>query len=200
MTLSPANWRGITPDDYRDILRACDQAAGLLARDDVLVVDTETTDLDGEIIQIAAVDTRGQPVINTLVHPQRPVTAGAFAVHHISNAMLRGAPSWREVAKIFEPLALGKLLISYNAPFDQAMVRNSYQAVRLNSIPLYWECAMRLYARYLHIPGKYGDFRWVPLPGGDHSALGDVLATLEVLQVMARDRGRLLGIVRKLQA
>jgi len=199
MVLEPANWRRIGADDYRDILRACDQAAGLLTRDDVLVLDTETTDLNGEIIQLAAVDTKGQTVIDTLVKPQSPVTPGAFAVHHISNAQLRGAPSWRDVAPAFERLALGRLLISYNAPFDEAMVRNSYRAVRLTPIPLHWMCAMRLYARYVHIPGRFGDCRWVPLPGGDHSALGDVLATLEVLRLMARDRDRLLGIVKRIQ-
>lgn len=194
------HWRGLTADDYRDILRACDYAASLLSREDVLILDTETTDLDGEIIQLAVIDSSGQERLNTLVRPVKPVTRGAYAVHHISNADLQSAPGWEKVASQFATLARGKVLVSYNAPFDAQMVRNSYRAVRMDPVPLQWECAMRLYASYHHIRGNYGDFRWVPLPGGDHSALGDTLATLQVLRQMANDRSRLLNLVARLQA
>ncbi len=179
---------------------SCARASSLLARQDVLLLDTETTDLNGEIIQIAIVNTAGQIMLDTLVHPTEPVSPGAFAVHHISNAALRGAPGWDQVAERFAALAVGKLLVSYNATFDAEMVRNSYRCARLNPIPLHWECAMRLYAQYVHIPGQYGGFRWLPLQGGNHSALGDTLATLEVLRLMAGDRSRLCGIVQRLQS
>ncbi|MHB9034656.1 MAG: 3'-5' exonuclease [Anaerolineae bacterium] len=198
--LRPPNWHGLAADDYRDILRACDHAASLLSRQDVLILDTETTDLDGEIIQLAVINTAGREIINTLVHPTRPVSRGAFTVHHISNTDLRSAPGWEQVANDFSRLVQGKLLVSYNAPFDSQMVRNSYRAVRLNPIPLQWECAMRLYASYNHVRGNYGDYRWVPLPAGDHSALGDTLATLEILKLMANDRSRLLSLVARMQA
>ena len=199
MPLSPRQWHSLSADDYRDILRACDRAANLLQQSDTLIIDTETTDLNGEIIQIAMINTQGQVVLDTLVHPQTRVTPGAYAVHHISNAMLRAAPDWTHIAPQFATLAVNHLLVSYNAPFDESMVRNSYSAVRLVPIPLRWECAMRVYARYVHEPSPYGGCRWVPLPGGDHSALGDTRATLEVLQVMAADYDRLKRIVLQLQ-
>jgi DNA polymerase III subunit epsilon len=200
MPQTPRQWRNLSADDYRDILRACDRAASLLQQDDALIVDTETTDLNGEIIQIAMLDMRGQVVLDTLVRPQSPVTSGAFAVHHISNSRLRAESDWTRIAPRFASLAVNRLLVSYNAPFDQSMVRNSYAAVRLVPIPLRWECAMRLYAQYLHEPSPYGGYRWVSLPGGDHSALGDTRATLDILVAMAADRDRIKHIVQHLQA
>lgn len=199
MPLAPRQWRYLSADDYRDILRACDRAASLLQRADALIIDTETTDLNGEIIQIAMINTQGQVVLDTLVHPQTPVTPGAYAVHHIGNSRLRTAPDWSRIAPQFASLAVNRLLVSYNAPFDETMVHNSYSAVLLVPIPLRWECAMRLYSRYVHEPSPYGGCRWVPLPGGDHSALGDTRATLEVLQLMAADCDRLKRIVQQLQ-
>jgi DNA polymerase III subunit epsilon len=200
MPLAPRHWRNLTIDDYRDILRACDRAANLLQQPDVLIIDTETTDLAGEIVQIAMINTQGEVVLDTLVHPQTPVTPGAFAIHHISNATLRTAPDWVTVAPRFAALAVNHLLVSYNAPFDEAMVRNSYAAVRHVPVPLRWECAMRLYARYVREPSPYGGCKWVSLPGGDHSALGDVRATLDILQLMSIDCDRLKGIVSTLQS
>jgi DNA polymerase III subunit epsilon len=200
MPLAPKVWHNLNADDYRDILRACDRAEKLLQLPDVLIIDTETTDLNGEIVQIAMIDTQGQVVLDTLVRPQSPVTPGAYAIHHISNTMLRTAHDWAHIAPQFASLAVNHLLVSYNAPFDESMVRNSYTAVRHVPVTLRWECAMRLYARYVRESSPYGGCKWVSLPGGDHSALGDTRATLEVLQLMAADCDRLKGIVSKLQA
>jgi DNA polymerase-3 subunit epsilon len=48
-----------------------------------------------------------------------------------------------------------------------------------------WECAMRRYAAYVGEPSKRGGYRSQKLPGGDHSALGDALATLQLIEEMA---------------
>jgi DNA polymerase III subunit epsilon len=48
-----------------------------------------------------------------------------------------------------------------------------------------WECAMRRYAAYVGEPSKPGGYRSQKLPGGDHSALGDVLATLRLIEEVA---------------
>ena len=45
---------------------------------------------------------------------------------------------------------------------------------------------MRQYARFVGEPSKRGgDYRSQKLPGGDHTALGDALATLRLIEVMA---------------
>jgi len=45
---------------------------------------------------------------------------------------------------------------------------------------------MRQFARFVGEPSKrVGGYRPQKLPGGDHTALGDVLATLRLIKVMA---------------
>lgn len=47
---------------------------------------------------------------------------------------------------------------------------------------------MLKYAQWYGEYSEYwGDYKWQPLPGGDHTALGDSLAALECLKEMARD-------------
>ena len=48
---------------------------------------------------------------------------------------------------------------------------------------------MRRYAAYVGEPSKRGGYRSQKLPGGDHSALGDALATLRLIEEMAAGRG-----------
>ncbi|MDP9457760.1 MAG: hypothetical protein M3Q60_18780 [Actinomycetota bacterium] len=45
---------------------------------------------------------------------------------------------------------------------------------------------MRRYASYVCEPSKRGGYRNQKLPKGDHSALGDALATLRLIEEMAQ--------------
>ncbi|NLV74426.1 MAG: 3'-5' exonuclease [Chloroflexi bacterium] len=192
---TPSSLRG---DDYRDILRACDRAQALVSSSEVLIVDTETTSLEGEIVQIAMIDTAGRVQFDTLVRPVQPVTPGSQRVHGITNERLRNAPSWPALEHEFRAKTADKLLLSYNAAFDSRMLANTYRVHRLLPPPLRWECVMLPYARYAHQRSPGRGLRWLPLDGGDHSALGDARATLALLQRMAGERERLLRIVQQL--
>jgi hypothetical protein len=47
-------------------------------------------------------------------------------------------------------------------------------------------CAMSNYASFVGEWNDYhGNYKWQRLPGGDHSAIGDCLATLELIKKMA---------------
>lgn len=49
-----------------------------------------------------------------------------------------------------------------------------------------WHCVKEQYAAYVgDWHDHYGNYRWYPLPGGDHTALGDCRATLALMQRMA---------------
>ncbi len=48
---------------------------------------------------------------------------------------------------------------------------------------------MRRYAAYMGEPSKRGGYRFQKLPGGDHTALGDALATLQLIEEMSTGRG-----------
>jgi DNA polymerase-3 subunit epsilon len=49
-----------------------------------------------------------------------------------------------------------------------------------------WECAMLQYAKFVgEWNPRYNQYKWQKLKGGNHSALGDCLATLTLLRKMA---------------
>lgn len=53
------------------------------------------------------------------INPERPIDAGAEAVHGISLAMLRGMPKWEDVAPtVNKILTRTKLFVAHNASFD----------------------------------------------------------------------------------
>ena len=100
------------------------------------------------------------------------------------------SPSFREVYPDLVEALYGRRVIVYNAAYDRRVwdteVRGlGARAALAGPLPA-WECAMRRYAAYVGEPSKRGGYRNQKLPGGDHSALGDALATLRLIQEMAR--------------
>ncbi|MDD4940860.1 MAG: exonuclease domain-containing protein [Candidatus Omnitrophica bacterium] len=143
---------------------------------DFTIFDTETTGLDprcgDRIVEIAAMRVRGDRVcarFETLVDPQRPISAGAYAVNHISGEMVRGAPVIGDVLPKFFDFIKGSCLCSYNLPFDLGFLKNEIPAGSngsLENIPLVDVLAM---ARRL-------------LPGLERHALSFVAAALGIEQ------------------
>ena len=82
-----------------------------------VVLDTETTDLDGVVIEIAVVDAcTGETLLDTLVNPGGvPVSAGARAVHGITDDELATAPCWADVVPRFLAAAGARRNLAYNA-------------------------------------------------------------------------------------
>lgn len=173
-----------------------------LLQTDFCVLDTETTGLSSvaEICQIAVVDRLSQTLLDTLVKPTVSVEPGAYQIHGLDDEELKAAPSFDQV---LIPLmkAIGKRdLVIYNCEFDLKLIR---QSARAHGIPLafptsdrrqcrIWlgggsiQCAMLQYSAWIGDWNDYhGNYRWQKLPGGDHSALGDCLATVKLIHEMA---------------
>lgn len=74
-----------------DVIRTARECLGMGA---AVIVDTETTGLDGVVVEISVVDTyTGDVLLDTLVHPDGvPMEEAAAAVHGISEAALDSAP------------------------------------------------------------------------------------------------------------
>ncbi len=93
-----------------------------------VVFDLETTGFgrDDRIIEFGAVVMRGnRPVeeIHHLINPGRDIPAASFAVHKISEDMVRNAPRWRDVAKeCFDFLFQGLPIVAHNISFDARML------------------------------------------------------------------------------
>ncbi len=184
--------------DLKDLIEtahqnATDWARNLLKRDPQswVILDTETTGLDqkAEVIQIGVIDGAGNVLMdNVLLRPVRPIPPDATAIHHITNEMVANAPSFPNVLPALRDAVRGKLLVIYNAQYDLRLLIQSGKA-RGIGVQLGIEgfaCAMLEYADWVGDWNDYrGNFRWQNLAGGDHSALGDVRSTLDIIRKMA---------------
>lgn len=176
----------------------------LVRRDGWCILDTETTGLENtdEICQIAIVDHAGNELLNSLVRPTVPINPVAEGIHGISEEMVRNAPTFEGLLiPIMKAVGRRDLLI-YNCEFDLRLIR---QSAGVWGVPLAFPtsdrrqcrvwlggggvyCAMEMYSQWVgEWHHRYGNYRWQRLPGGDHSALGDCKAVLEVLRQMADD-------------
>lgn len=167
-------------------LAAVRRAQRLLEPGKSVVLDTETTDLAGEIVEIAIIDaTTGDVLVDTLVKPSCPISPEATAVHGITNDMVAAAPSWQDVWPTVRDALQGRHVIAYNATFDAAQLRAECHRTNLDAPWLHWSCAMRIDA------AAGNRRRWRRLNGG-HRALGDAIAARNVL-VAAAHRTLTLG-------
>jgi DNA polymerase-3 subunit epsilon len=173
----------------------------ILTENNWCILDSETTDLkQAQIVQIAVIN--GHNEWHTLVKPTIPISEEAIAIHGITNEAVEYAPTFDQVFLQLMRRIGGRDLIIYNAEFDLRAIKNS---LRVHGIQLAFptsdrrqcriftnggsiHCAMLWYSQWVGEWNEYhGDYKWQRLPGGDHSALGDCKATLEVIKAMAAD-------------
>lgn len=167
---------------------------------DVVVLDTETTGLDGHVIEIAVCTVAGELLLDTLVRSIVPIEEGAQRVHGITEEMLRTAPGFPHVAPHIREVLRGKVACIYNADFDLRRLRATRRAHGLEKGVLARSstaCVMEAYA-VLH--GDYEpesqEYTWVSLawacgemgvtPAGPaHRAAGDALTTAALIRAVA---------------
>lgn len=185
------------PDYSADRIAAAQWASSVLTNPEkYAVLDTETTGLGGfdEIVQIAITDATGATLLDSLVKPTVEISAGASAIHGITEQDLIEAPTFDQVFLMALKAIAHRNIIIYNKGFDLRMIRQSLRAhgIWLFANPDQWingasvECAMLQYSAWCGEWNNYhNSYRWQKLPGGDHSALGDCRATVEVIRKMA---------------
>ncbi len=168
----------------------------------ILALDTETTGLDpsyDRVLSIGAVRMVGSRLyraaaINILVDPGRRIPARTIAVHGISNAIVDGAPFFREVAGEVETATRGLVLVGHHVDFDVAMI-----AAEMRRAGRDWSPAAALDVMLLHA-GLFPEQTELSLDAmaaalgvsviGRHSALGDALSAAELF-------GRLVPLLTK---
>lgn len=169
-------------------------AQSILARSDWVVLDTETTGLDGtaQAIQIAVVRPDGTAALDTLVRPIGRIPIDSIAIHGITDEMVAGAPSYREVHPLLQNVVRDRIVIAYNAAFDRRILQQTARIHQTEQLSATWQCAMEQYSRYVgQWSGRRGGYSWQRLPrpseyrGRKHQAIDDCLATLEVIRRMA---------------
>jgi len=125
-------------------------ARALAARDDWVVIDTETTGIGRHdaVVEIAVVGSDGKVVLESLVRPEKKVARGAAEIHGLDEKELRTAPSFPDVYSRLRQVVTDKLVVAYNAPFDRQILRNTCALHGVPEIPVHWHCALERYQQW----------------------------------------------------
>ncbi len=172
-------------------------ARWMLYQPDLVILDTETTGLDGwsEAVSIAAVDREGNPLLNTRVKPTCSIPGEATDIHGIMNRDVADAPTFLDLYPQIKALFQRQVVI-YNASYDTGILHRCCAVWGLPPMPVeVSHCAMLAYAAYYGDWSDYfGSFKWQKLSVAAgrygyeyraHDALCDCLATLQVMRGMA---------------
>ncbi len=135
-----------------------------------------------------------QAAYQTLVNPQRPMGAGAYAVHGLSDALLAHAPSFGEVADEVLALLEDAVFVGHNAPFDLGFLASELGHVGRPMPRLIALDTLRLARTIYRIPsyalGSLSAHLGVSRPDGAHRAMADVQTTRAVFEHIADDLWR----------
>jgi DNA polymerase-3 subunit epsilon len=170
-----------------------------LLQTEFVILDGETTglDADDEFVQIGVVSSAGEVLLDTLIKPTKTISPGAARIHGITAAMVADAPDFRAIFSQLREVLERRQIVAYNVDFDARILVQTCYRYRLDEIDTPpWQCAMQQYARYHgHWNPQYRSFKWVRLTdacaiegiaaGGAHTAAGDCLMTLKLIQTMA---------------
>jgi DNA polymerase III epsilon subunit-like protein len=150
------------------------------------VIDTETTGLDPEfdrVISVAVVVVEGGVVrladaVQVMVDPGMPIPPESTAVHGITDADVAGAVALPDAIAAIAPLIADRIVVGHNLGFDLAFLDGLVVGRTLDTLS-----ASRLLWRW---PGtRHGlehlAARVFVQPTDRHTALGDAVATAEVL-------------------
>ena len=179
-----------------------------LAEMTFVVLDTETTGLrpaaGDRVVSVAAVPlaagrVRRQEAFDALVNPGRPIPAASTRFHGITDAMVAEAPGIGEVLTRLQGFLADSPLVGHEIAFDLDFLDAEARRAGLPSLsagrPI---LDTRLISHLIHGPDLSHSLEAVAARLGvtieaRHSALGDALATAEILQRLI-DLARLRGI------
>ena len=168
-----------------------DDWACWLGREDVFIVDTETTGLDAstEVIEVAAIDTRGSLCFESLALPIEDIPEAASRIHGLTRAELerRGAPAWPQIhGELVELLRKATVVLGWNTGFDNTLLSQTARRHALVWPSLAWHDLLDD-DRRMH-------------PGGRHSleavARRERVSSALPTHRAARDCQTVLGIMR----
>lgn len=100
--------------------------------------DTETTGVRPDkdrIIEIAAFDPVQDRTFHSLINPGCPIPPEASAIHNISDEMVKDAPTFAEVGKLFVEFCSEEvvLIAHNNDSFDKPFLECEYKEMKLSS-------------------------------------------------------------------
>lgn len=177
---------------------AIDLARNVLARNNVVILDTETTGFKSpQAIQIAIIDHTGQILFYQDIKPfNKPIEDAALAIHGISNDRLIHASSFAEYHDQLTRVLDHSSVIGYRTNYDIEVLENSATVYGLDLPAMMPFCVMDCFATVYGETSRHGKYKWKSLKfamdffglaakGELHDALNDAYATLEIVRAIA---------------
>jgi DNA polymerase-3 subunit epsilon len=160
------------------------------------VVDVETTGLypafGDRVCEVGIVRAQGGQILDTyqtLVNPQRPISPGAARVNGLSDAEVRQAPRFAEIAGELLTRLDGTIVVCHNAPFDLSFLEAEFERLgqvwRPSGVIDTLDIARRNFRFGSNSLGALAVQLGIGTPHA-HRALGDALTTLQVLRSFSR--------------
>lgn len=205
---TPLNYRNIEPEKYTEIKRIAAIGDEELPdtnsdyfKDNVLVIyDLEATDkkIDtAEIVEIAALKVvDGVPIetFKTLINPKMHIPDEVTEkVHHISDDMVADMPTMEDVIDDFYKFTRGAKLVGHNILGYDYPLMNKYMVKAHYKFDNDMEDTLTMARKYLANDIEDKNFRLESLSKhyhieheNAHRAMADVLATYEILKIIAK--------------
>ncbi|MBQ7602662.1 MAG: 3'-5' exoribonuclease [Clostridia bacterium] len=126
--VSPLPWVEVTQMDLFSMIE--NNVSDYLKNNTIVMFDLETTGLDPDrctITEIGAVKIKNGKCVETfqtLVNPQMPIPREVVEKTHITDEMVKSAPTIDQVMPDFYKFADGCILSAYNISFDYAFLKN----------------------------------------------------------------------------
>ena len=164
------------------------------------IVDTETTSLEGSVLEIASVDIVDGIICNPMsdfVRPTEAISFEAMAIHHITEDMVEDAPL---ISEVIDRYLGAQAYVAHNAAFDKE---------KLPQIEAPWICtlklARKLYPEFEAHGNQYLRYRlglkpFLPEGLYAHRALYDCYVTAELLIYMGRIAKWTMGEMRAISS
>lgn len=163
----------------------------VLKKNDVVLLDTETTGVDkkARLIDLGVINSKGSTVIDLLINPNMPIPERASEVNHIYDDMVKNSPKFEQIySRVFDLLD-GKTILAWNSNFDKRIVENEFKILDKSPPNCKWIDVMPIYGKY----SNKGHFNKLCLAAQEcgiiqeqtHRSVDDCIFTLKVIQRMA---------------
>ena len=171
--------------------------ASWLNRKDVLILDTETTGLDAsaEVIEVAVIDTEGNPRFESLSLPVGDVPEAASRIHGLTRSELQrlGSPVWPEIhGELVELLRRATIVLGWNTEFDETLLKQTARCHGLAWPSLAWHDLLaddrRMHPGGRHTLQAAARRERVPQVLPAHRAIGDCQTVLAVMRAAVARR------------
>lgn len=184
---------------------------GLINKDVFVCLDCETTGLESDkdrIIEIALVLFNFDGTLDSfesLIDPQMPIPEASTAIHHITDAMVKGKPKIQELLPQIFKFIGRNIIVGHGITNDIAFICS---AAKQNNVPC--KLASHPYLDTLRMARLYGESPINSLEKlrqhfniaeeGAHRAMNDVIVNIEVFKYLAKRYKTTEQIVNRLKS